>query len=404
MKGSLSLVEHFSCIPDPRSTRTRRHKLQDVLAIATCAMLCGAETFVEMEEFARCKEAWLRERLELPGGIPSHDTFNRIFARMDPTAYHECFLGWIEALQEDLRAQQQTGEQDGELNEQIIALDGKTLRRSFDRASQKSALHMVSAWSSVNSLTLGQRKVDGKSNEITAIPALLHLLDLRGCIVTIDAMGCQKEIARRIVEQQGDYVLGLKGNQPTLHQNVERFFLEEENRQFKDQPNEYYETTEKDHGRIEKRRYRLVELSTTIAAELPKEAVKVARWWDPDEEWTGLHAIGMVESSREINGKASIQKRYFITSLKGGVKRFAQAQRGHWGIENRVHWLLDVAYAEDQCRVRVGNAPENLSTLRKMTLNLLKQETTRKVGIKVKRNKAGWDDRYLSLVLAGPTI
>ncbi|HET6382560.1 MAG TPA: ISAs1 family transposase [Armatimonadota bacterium] len=398
MDGSLSLAHHFSSIPDPRMERTRRHKLDEILVIAICAMLCGAESFVEMEEFGHCKEEWLRQRLELPGGIPSHDTFNRVFGLLDPEEFGKCFMRWVEALQEylkELRAE-------GEMADQFIALDGKTVRHSFDTASGKAAIHMVSAWSAVNSLTLGQIKVNDKSNEITAIPALLQLLDVAGAIVTIDAMGTQKEIARQIVEQGGDYILPVKENHPTLHHNIEQFFAEEEQAKFKGQIHEVTQTSEKDHGRIEKRRAYLVPICTTVEAECPKQADALMNWLDPKREWSGLETIGMIIRQREVNGKITTERQYYISSLSGGVERFSRAARGHWGIENVVHWSLDVSFNEDLCRVRLGHAAENLATLRRIALNLIKQETSRKVGVKVKRRKAGWDDRYLQMVLAGP--
>ena len=398
MDSPLALAYHFSSLLDPRMDRTRRHKLDDILVIAVCAMLCGAETFVEMEEFGHCKEEWLRQRLELPGGIPSHDTFNRVFALLDPKQFEDCFVRWVEALQKYL----QEAQAQGKMREQLIALDGKTLRRSFDQASGKAAIHMVSAWSAVNSLTLGQIKVDDKSNEITAIPALLQMLDLAGAIVTIDAMGTQKEIARQIVEQGGDYVLPVKDNHPTLHDSVERFFTQEEQAHFKGQVHEVTQTLEKDHGRIEKRRAYLVPLYTTVEAECPKDVTALRNWLDPKQEWRGLQTIGMIIRQREVNGKTTVERQYYISSLSSGVERFSRAARGHWGIENTLHWSLDVSFNEDLCRVRMGHAPENLSTLRRIALNLLKQETSRKVGIKVKRRKAGWDDRYLQLILAGP--
>ena len=398
MDTPLSLAYHFSVIPDPRVERSRRHKLLDILVIAICAMLCGAESFVDIEEYAHAKEAWLKERLELPGGIPSHDTFNRVFARIDPEQFLQCFVSWVEALQQCLREVQSRGE----LGDQVIAIDGKTLRRSFDRVKQTKALHLVSAWAAVNSLTLGQVRVSDKSNEITAIPALLELLDVMGCIVTIDAMGTQKEIARQIIEKGGDYVLPVKENHPTLYQRIEQFFREEEQHQFEGQPHETEQVVEKDHGRIETRRAYLVPLDTTVTAECKKDTPKLQQWLDPEGEWEGLQAIGMIIRRREVKGEVSEERHYFITSLPQGVQRFSQAARAHWGIENKLHWSLDVSFREDDCRVREGHAAENLAMVRKIALNLLKQETTRKIGIAAKRRRAGWDDSYLELVLHGP--
>jgi predicted transposase YbfD/YdcC len=414
---SHSLQYHLSIIPDPRRNRTRRHDLVDILTIAVCAMLCGAETFVDMAQFGREKQAWFEERLQLRGGIPSHDTFNRVFRHLDPERFKEAFANWIMDVQQTLKERQR----EGELKDQIIALDGKTLRRSFDKVTGQSAIHMVSAFSAVNSLVLGQVKVDQKSNEITAIPALLSLLDVQGCIVTIDAMGTQKEIARQIVEQQGDYVLALKENHPTLYDSVKRFFDEEQKAKFQGQPYEVFETVEKGHGRIEKRRHVQVDLATTDP--------EGKKWLDPNNEWKGLTTIVMVERERTIltvapeqgstpdstgqgqepaqktekekSEKTSREVRYYISSLPQGVERVAQAVRSHWSIENKLHWVLDIAFREDECRTRKDHAAENLAILRHIVLNLLKQEKTAKVGVPAKRRKAAWSLAYMELLLAG---
>lgn len=382
-----SLMDHFAALPEFRVERTREHKLIDIVVIAICALLCHADSFVAIADFGRDKETWLRQYLELPGGIPSHDTFRRVFAFLNPEAFRHCFLSWTAALR-------QRGQRD------IIAVDGKTLRHSFDRLSDQHPLHMVSAWSTRNRLVLGQTKVEDKSNEITAIPEVLSLIEIADCVITIDAMGCQKAIAAQIIEQQGDYVLALKGNQGTLHATVERFFEEELRQQFEGQPYEYRETLDKDHGRIEKRRYWLVS--------------EVGPWLDPQGEWKGLRSIGMVQSERTIEGQTSVETRYFIASLAGssvsgrgtvggppagGVKLFAKAVRRHWGIENQVHWVLDLVFREDDCRLRKHYEPQNFATLRHIVLNILHQNQSLGGSLKRRRLRAGWNDRNLEALL-----
>lgn len=367
-------VEHFGSIRDPRVDRTKQHLLLDILVIALCAVISGAEGWEDMETFGRAKEGWLRERLglSLPHGIPSHDTFRRVLARLDPAAFGAAFRAWTETL----RLQTQ-----GE----ILALDGKTLRHSFDTAAGQAPIHLVTAWAVNNRLVLGQIRVADKSNEITAFPALLSLLDLRGCTVTIDAMGCQKEIARQIVAQEGGYVLALKGNQGTLHDNIRLFFEDARAHGFGAIAYRYERTREKDHGRIEERRYWLVEQID---------------WREGKEAWAGLQSIGMVESTRRIGEAVSVEVRYFISSGAGSVRQFARAVRGHWGIENSEHHILDLAFDEDACRIRRENAPENFATLRHIALNLLKREPTSKRGVKARLRLAAWDEEYLLKVLA----
>jgi len=372
-QASVLLLEHFKHLEDPRAAHLVEHRLLDILALSICAVICGADSWVDIEHYGRAKEEWLRSFLPLPGGIPSHDTIARLFAALNPTALQECFLSWVKAVANLLPGE-------------IIAIDGKTLRHSYDHGGGKGAIHMVSAWASQQRLVLGQLKVDEKSNEITAIPQLLKVLDLQGCIVTIDAMGAQKEIAHRIIEGGGDYVLSLKGNQGNLHEDVKQLFEWTRKTDFQGIAHEFYQTIDGGHGRIEIRRHWLLDgvehlLDGTL--------------------WTGLQRVGLVESERRLPGaEPTLERRYYLVSLEGQVERFAHAVRSHWGIENQVHWVLDVAFNEDASRIRKDHAPENLSLIRHLALNLLRQDTSAKGGVKARRLKAGWDNGYLSRILA----
>lgn len=370
-----TISEHFSNLDDPRESN-RRHLLFDIVVIAICAAICGADSWVDVELFGKSKYQWLKQFLKLPHGIPSHDTFGRVFALLDAEQFQACFVEWVSAISDVFQGQ-------------VVAVDGKTLRRSHDKAIGKQAIQMVSAWAAENRLVLGQMKVDDHSNEITAIPELLALLEVSGCIVTIDAIGCQKKIARAIVNRDADYVLALKENQGHLHETFQDLF------QYPDEMAaiecDHHKTVDKGHGRIE-----------------------VRECWatsDPDylsyineqlSEWPGLSSLAMVKSQRTVIGEeTTIKYRYFISSLASDAQLILHAVRTHWGIENKVHWILDIAFREDDCRVRKGNGAENFAVLRHLALNLLKHEQSLKCGIKAKRKKAGWDHDYLLKVLAG---
>lgn len=366
---------HFSVLPDPRVDRTKRHLLIDILFIAICTIICGGEGFTDMEAFGVAKKEWLEKFLLLPHGIPSHDTFRTVISRIDPGELAECFTSWTAAIHE------LTG---GE----VIALDGKSIRHSFDRATGQNALHIVSAWATGSGVALGQVKVDEKSNEITAIPRLLELLEIKDCIVTTDAMGCQKDIAKRIVEEGGDYVFCLKGNQSGLYEDVKWFFDEIAESGFGDLEHRYFESVEKDHGRIEIRRCNMV------------EADAIAWLGEQGHQWAGLKSLALIQSERRIGGKVSTETRYFISSLTGSAEQLAGAARSHWGIENSLHWVLDVTMNEDQNRIRKDNAPENLSILRKIAINAIKRETAySRKSVRVSIKKAAWDSSYLEKVL-----
>lgn len=370
-----TITAHFASLTDPRIDRTKYHQLLDILTIALCAIICGADEWVAMEEFGKAKREWFDTFLDLPNGIPSHDTFGRVFAALDPEQFAACFLAWVQAT---------VTVTDGA----VIACDGKTARRCHDHGAGKAAVHTVSAWVSAQQLVLGQRAVDEKSNEITAIPALLDLLLLKGCIVTIDALGCQREIAATIIEKEADYVLALKENHETLSHAVAHLFADAEETAFADYAADTAQTVDSGHGRVEVRRYWTISDPATITHV------------DPERAWRGLRSIGMVEAERRERGSVTRERRYYLTSLTDAAT-FGRAVRAHWGVENGLHWVLDIAFREDESRARVGASAANLVVLRHIALNLLKQERTAKVGIKNKRLKAGWDERYLLKVIAG---
>lgn len=366
-----SLLEYFADLPDPRIERCKEHELIDIIAIAILATICGAEHFTEMEEFGRSREVWLKTFLGLKNGIPTHDTFARVFARLKPSEFHERFLRWVQAV-----ATATEGE--------VVSIDGKTARRSHNKRAGIAALHLVNAWATRNHLVLGQLKVDKKSNEITAVPELLRVLEIKGCIVTVDALNTQKEIAHEIREQGADYVLALKENHPKLHAEVRGIFEAVREANPTNSSIKKTGTVENGHGRTETRRC---------------WSIQAPDWLFGFGEWRDLNSLILVESTREIKDQETIELRYYLSSLFPDANRAASAVRGHWGVENSLHWVLDVAFNEDDSRVRCGNAPENLALVRKITHNLLQQEKTLKRGVATKRRKAGWDEAYLLKVL-----
>jgi predicted transposase YbfD/YdcC len=360
-----SISSHFKNLEDPRKYNVR-HNLIDIITIAICALICGAQNWVDVEQYGISKYDWLKQFLQLPGKIPSHDTFGRVFSMLDPKMFTEAFISWSKSMQTAIDQ---------------IAIDGKTLRASHDYAMGKSAIHMVSAWVVGNGIVLGQIKTDEKSNEITAIPELIKQFELKDTIVSIDAMGCQKAIARQIIDKQGEYVFSLKGNHSNLHDQIKLYF--------EDTPNDQtefdtFESTDGDHGRIETRRY-------TICSDI--------NWLQGKEQWAGLKTITKVQRERQIKDKTTIETSFYISSLDKDAKKIASAIRSHWQIENGLHWVLDVTFDEDRCRVRKDNAPANMAILRHIVLNMIKQEKSFKGSIKTKRLKAAWENEYLLKIL-----
>jgi predicted transposase YbfD/YdcC len=374
--SNITLFSEFSKINDPRLDRQKLHKLIDIFAITVCAVICGANTWNEIEQYGQSKHDWLKTFLELPNGIPSHDTIRRVFIIIDPEEFRTAFIDWVDSIRP-------------RLPETVIAVDGKTLRRSHDKTNGKSAIHVVSAWASDANMVLGQIKTDEKSNEITAIPELLDLLDISGTTVTIDAMGCQKKIAEKIIDNGADYALALKKNHGDLYDDVELFFHSVKKAKPQEIPRSYFDSVEGDHGRVEIRRHWVI--SDTD-------------WIEDKPLWKGLQGIGMVERERHIKDHISCETTYYLLSQKLEAEEFAKRVRAHWGIENKLHWVLDVSFREDECRKRAGNAAENFAILRHIATNLLKQENSMKKSMNVKRLQAGWDNSYLMKVLRVNTI
>ncbi len=373
-----SIDVHFGGLTDPRVERTRAHRLSDLITIALCAVVCGANDWVAVETFGHAKEAWLRTFLPLPGGIPTHDTFGRVFARLDPAELQRGFLRWVQAVV-------------GELPPQVVAVDGKTLRHSADRSSGQAALHLVSAWATASGLVLGQQATDAKSNEITAIPHLLRLLALDGCVVTIDAMGCQRAIAAQLHAQGADYVLALKANQPTLHATVMAAFADARAQggdAWHPLEQDHAQTLDKGHGRVERRRVTVLSDPDLLAC------------LDPTGAWPGLRAVVEVQAERRVGAAPATEHRYYLASLPPDAALLGQAIRAHWGVENRLHWVLDVQFREDASTVRVGDGAHTFAVLRHLALNLLRQDRSVRGSLATKRFRAALDHSYLLHLLS----
>lgn len=363
----VSLITILEEVPDPRVTATVDHDLPDILTIALCTVLCGGNSFYDMEEFGQVRLDWLKTFLRLRNGAPKHDTYNRVFQALNPEEFGDCLARWTQSVR-------------AVLGGEVVALDGKTVRRALNRGQDPRVI--VSAWATESGLLLGQRKVHSKSNEITVVPELLRALELAGCIVTADALHCQKDIAREIIEADADYVLALKGNQGTTFREVKSFLDDVIVRREKHLV--FTETVDKEHGRLEVRRY--------------WQTGKLD-WFADREVWTGLKSVGVVEARRTVQGKESVERRYYLSSLPADAAPFARAVRGHWGIENSLHWVLDVVFGEDQSRARSGHAVENLAITRRLAVNLLRRNKTCQRSIKGKRMRAAIDPDYLRLIL-----
>jgi predicted transposase YbfD/YdcC len=371
-----SLLRHFEGLSDPRIERTKKHKLIDIITIAICGVICGADSWVEIAYYGEVKEAWLRQFLELPNGIPSHDTFNDVFARLKGDEFQACFMSWVAAVSEITAGE-------------VVSIDGKMLRHSYDQAQGKAAIWLVNAWANRNQMALGQQVVAEKSNEITAIPVLLALLHLKGCIVTMDAMGCQTDIAQKIIEQEADYVLAVKKNQGYLYADIDELFKGAREVRFHDTPHSYARTLDKGHGRVEVRRCWVLSDPEFLA------------YLRNSKAWMKLQTVIMIQRERHLPRQPpTSQTAYFISSLTADAAAFLTIVRDHWGVENSLHWGLDIAFREDDSRLRTGYGDQNFAVLRQLALNLLRQDKSLKLGVKGKRLKAGWDERYLRHILA----
>lgn len=366
-----SILEHFSQLSDPRIKLKTKHILVEIVAMTLCAMIAGADDWTEIAEFSKQKKEWLKTFLKLPNGTPSHDTFGRVFSMINPNEFGQCFIAWLQDVFPFV-------------NSDIVAIDGKTARRSHDRANGQKPIHMVTAWAVNQGLVLGQVKTNEKSNEITAIPELLRTLDLKSCVVTIDAMGAQTKITKQIIDQKGDYAISLKGNQGNLNDEVRQLFEDAEKNGYDHLEHDVHTTVEGNHGRIETRR--CVVTNDTD-------------WYVDKSKWAGLKTFAMIESTRDLGDKIENDTRFFISSLPMDAEQLLQVARGHWAVENSLHWCLDISFREDECRIRKKNAPENLAILRRFALNLIKNDPIRKTGVKASRKRAGWSLDYLEHLL-----
>lgn len=366
-----SILEHFSQLSDPRIKLKTKHILVEIVAMTLCAMIAGADDWTEIAEFSKQKKEWLKTFLKLPNGTPSHDTFGRVFSMINPNEFGQCFIAWLQDVFPFV-------------NSDIVAIDGKTARRSHDRANGQKPIHMVTAWAVNQGLVLGQVKTNEKSNEITAIPELLRTLDLKSCVVTIDAMGAQTKITKQIIDQKGDYAISLKGNQGNLNDEVRQLFEDAEKNGYDHLEHDVHTTVEGNHGRIETRR--CVVTNDTD-------------WYADKSKWAGLKTFAMIESTRDLGDKIENDTRFFISSLPMDAEQLLQVARGHWAVENSLHWCLDISFREDECRIRKKNAPENLAILRRFALNLIKNDPIRKTGVKASRKRAGWSLDYLEHLL-----
>jgi predicted transposase YbfD/YdcC len=374
--NSVNIVDHFRNIEDPRIDRRKRHTIWDIIVLTICAVVCGCETWEDIEIYGKEKQQWLKGFLTLPNGIPSHDTIRRLFIRLNPEQLQQCFLSWVEAIRRHTEGE-------------VVSIDGKTARRTHDRSAGKNALHMVSAWASENRIVLGQVKTDEQSNEITAIPELLKLLELKGCIVTIDAIGCQTQIAQQIREKKAEYVLAVKANRPDLLGELKYCFEEsKEGASSQEDWYDYHRTFDKEHGRMETREYLITDEIDWLGALV--------------KGWADVKSIGMVRSRRVVGEEESSECRYYLTSLEANAEVFATAVRAHWGVENSLHWVLDMVFREDESRMRKGNSPENFAILRRIALNLVRRDTSSKFSLKARRKAAGWSNSYLERLLFAP--
>lgn len=371
-----TLLRHFAQLTDPRVERTKLHPLPTILAIAICAVICGAESWDDIAAFGEAHEEWFATFLDVSNGIPSHDTFNRVFAALDSAHFEACFLAWVRATRPALPAQ-------------VIAVDGKTVRRSHDREHGKAAIHLVSAWAAEQRLVLAQTKVEDKANEITAIPAVLRALEVRGCLVTVDAMGCQRAIAQQVLDQGADYVLALKENQPSLAADVHECFAQAQATAFADVQHDFHQAVDKGHGRLEIRRRWVITDPEVLA------------WVQAEHSWPGLRAIGLVQTERRLPDTTTVGTRVYLLSRPLSAQALGEAVRSHWGIENQVHWVLDVSFGEDQSRIRQGVAAENAAILRRIALNVVRQHPRQRYSIRTRRLLAGWDDAYRLELLMG---